>query len=160
VGRHAILAAVDRVDPARTVWRDWTPQTCPWSGMWAGPDTTLPFSAGLIRASTRGPMGMNRTFKAAVAAIILAVGFAGSVAAGPPRDDVAAIVTALKKGDYATALRLVRPLAEQGDAIAQVSLAIMYNDGRGVPQNSAVALNWLRKAAAQGDPNAQGHLEQ
>ena len=46
---------------------------------------------------------MNRTFKAAVAALMLAVGFAGSVAAGPFEDAAAAY----EKGDYATALRLI-----------------------------------------------------
>jgi hypothetical protein len=40
---------------------------------------------------------MNRTFKAAVAALMLAVGFAGSVAAGPFEDATAAY----NKGDYA-----------------------------------------------------------
>ena len=49
---------------------------------------------------------MNRTFKPAVAALLIAVGFAGSVAAGPFEDGAAAY----KKGDYATALRLIRPL--------------------------------------------------
>jgi hypothetical protein len=48
---------------------------------------------------------MNRTFKAAVAALMLAVGLAGSVAAGP---------FAYRKGDFGMALRLMRPLAEQG----------------------------------------------
>jgi hypothetical protein len=37
-----------------------------------------------------GTMGMNRTFKAAVAAFILAVSFAGPVAAGPLEDGAAA----------------------------------------------------------------------
>jgi hypothetical protein len=50
-------------------------------------------------------MGMNRTFKAAVAALILAVSFARSVAAGPFEDST----VAYGKGDYATALRLIRP---------------------------------------------------
>jgi TPR repeat protein len=58
-------------------------------------------------------MGMNRTFKAAVAA-----------------------------GDYATALRLMRPLAEQGYAYAQTSLGAMYAEGKGVPQDYAAALSW------------------
>jgi hypothetical protein len=68
---------------------------------------------------------MNRTFKAAVAALILAVSFAGSVAAGPFEDAAAAYI----KGDYATALRLMRPLAEQGNAIAQFNLGQMYRNG-------------------------------
>jgi hypothetical protein len=55
---------------------------------------------------------MNRTFKAAVAALTLAVSFAGAVAAGPLEDGVAAYW----QGDYATALRLIRPTAGKGNA--------------------------------------------
>jgi hypothetical protein len=58
---------------------------------------------------------MNRTFKATVAALMLAVSFAGSVAAGPFEDAAAAY----RKGDYATALELIRPLAEEGNVAAQ-----------------------------------------
>jgi TPR repeat protein len=65
---------------------------------------------------------MNRTFKAAVAALIFAVGFAGLAVAGPYEDGVAAY----EKGDYATALRVWRPLAEQGNAMAQYNLGVMY----------------------------------
>jgi TPR repeat protein len=85
---------------------------------------------------------MNRTFKAAVAALIFAVGFAGSAAAGPFED----AVVALKKNDYAMALWLLRPLAEQGDAQSQAALGLMYYDGRGVPQNYVLAHMWLSLA--------------
>jgi TPR repeat protein len=81
---------------------------------------------------------MNRTAKAAAAALVLALSFAGSVAAGPA-EDVAAAVAAHKRGDYATALRLIRPLADQGDADAQNILGLMYAQGRGVPQDYVVA---------------------
>jgi hypothetical protein len=49
------------------------------------------------RKAYNGAMGMNRTFTAAVAALIVAVGFAGPVAAGPVDDADAAY----KMGDYA-----------------------------------------------------------
>jgi uncharacterized protein len=123
----------------------------------AGRPTTAawpPFSAGLIQGLYRGPMGMNRTCKAAVAALMLAVSFAGSAAAGPFEDAVAAY----NKGDYATALRLMRSLAEQGDASAQVQLGVMYDNGRGVPQDYATAVSWYRKAAEQGLATAQNYL--
>jgi uncharacterized protein len=71
---------------------------------------------------------MNRTFKAAVAAPIFAVSFASAVAAGPFEDADAAYF----KGDYATALRLLRPLAEQGHAGAQNRLGAMHATGKGV----------------------------
>jgi TPR repeat protein len=98
---------------------------------------------------------MNRTFKAAVAALMLAVGIAGLVAllsawsegSGPFKNAIAAY----EKGDYATALRLMRPLAEQGHADAQVKLGKMYDKGQGVPQDQAMAVSWYRRAAAQGD---------
>jgi hypothetical protein len=60
---------------------------------------------------------MKLTLEHAVAAIILVLGFATPVVACPLEDANAAI----KRHDYVTALRLIRPLAEQGDANAQYS---------------------------------------
>jgi TPR repeat protein len=44
-------------------------------------------------------------------------------------------VAAAKKGDYAAALREWTPLAEQGDAVAQFNLGVMYQQGQGVSQD-------------------------
>ena len=65
------------------------------------------------------------------------------------RDDEMAATAAYQHGDYATALRLIRPLAEQGDPLAEVDLAGLYSDGRGVSKDAAAAGNWYRKAADQ-----------
>jgi uncharacterized protein len=97
---------------------------------------------------------MNRTFKAAIAALALAVGVAGSVAAGPLEDGAAAYW----QGDYATALRLIRPRAEKGDAEAQRILGHMYRWGQGVPRDFAAAMSWYHKAAEQGNADAQYNL--
>lgn len=59
---------------------------------------------------------------------------------------------------YATALRLYRPLAEQGNARAQSDLGAMYGKGHGVPQDYTAAVSWYRKAAEQGDREAQHYL--
>ncbi|MEL0108339.1 MAG: tetratricopeptide repeat protein [Rhodospirillaceae bacterium] len=67
-------------------------------------------------------------------------------------------VAAYDRGDYATALREWRPLAKQGDAIAQFNLGTLYNKGRGVPQDFKKAVKWYRKAAEQGDAKAQYNL--
>ncbi len=67
-------------------------------------------------------------------------------------------VAAAKRGDYATAIREWRPLAEQGNANAQFNLGLMYDNGQGVPQDYAKALQWWRKAAEQGDAGAQYNL--
>ncbi len=67
-------------------------------------------------------------------------------------------VAAHKRGDYATALREWRPLAKQGNAKAQHNLGVIYDKGRGVPQDDAEAVKWYRKAAEQGVADAQYNL--
>jgi hypothetical protein len=64
-------------------------------------------------------------------------------------------LAASDRGDYAMALRLWRPLADQGHASAQISLGLMYDNGHGVPQDYAEAVKWYRKAADRGNAAAQ-----
>jgi TPR repeat protein len=68
---------------------------------------------------------------------------------------------AYNRGDYATAMRLLGPIAEQGNDAAQFALATMYLNGQGVVQDNEQAARWLRRAADQGDAAAQyllGHM--
>ncbi len=65
---------------------------------------------------------------------------------------------AYELGDYETAIRELRPLAEQGHAKAQVMLGGMYASGKGVPQDYAEWVKWYRKAAEQGHAKAQNKL--
>jgi hypothetical protein len=51
-------------------------------------------------------------------------------------------VNAYVRKDYATALRMWRPLATKGDAKAQSRLGAMYAKGLGVPKNDQQALVW------------------
>ena len=67
-------------------------------------------------------------------------------------------LAAYQRGDYATAVREWRPLAEQGVADAQYNLGVMYGEGLGVPQDYAKAVGWWRKAAEQGHATAQYNL--
>jgi len=67
-------------------------------------------------------------------------------------------LTAYNSGDYATALREWKPLAEQGDVDAQYNLGLMYDNGRGVPQDDKTAVKWYRLAAEKGDASAQYNL--
>jgi TPR repeat protein len=89
-----------------------------------------------------------------VVAVGLVLGLAAPAAAGP-QDDA---FDAYTRGDYPTALKLLQPLVNQGDANAQFSLGLMYNLGRGVPQDDAQAATWYRKAADQGLADAQDNL--
>ncbi len=91
---------------------------------------------------------------------------------------------AYQAGDYAEALRILRPIAEQGNALAQATLGDMYYlgdgyyemlleapnsfyealrlqyyyRGKGVPQNYAEAARWYRLAAEQGHARTQVRL--
>lgn len=60
-----------------------------------------------------------------------------------------------ERGDYATALKEWRPLAEKGLAKAQYKLGIMYEWGQGVTQRYAEAVRWYHTAAEQGYLDAQ-----
>ncbi len=86
-------------------------------------------------------------------ATVLLVSLAGLARAGFDEG-----VAAYDRGDYATALKEFRPLAEQGDASAQFSVGIMYESGKGVPQDYAEAAKWYRRAAEQGIAEAQSIL--
>ncbi|MGB6810571.1 MAG: tetratricopeptide repeat protein, partial [Pseudolabrys sp.] len=97
---------------------------------------------------------MKLICKHAIAIILLMSSFAAPVAA-EPIDDAAA---AYGKGDYATALQLFRPLADQGMARAQAILGVMYANGQGVPKSDTEAMKWYRLAADQGDAGAQTAL--
>jgi TPR repeat protein len=72
--------------------------------------------------------------------------------------DLAAGLEAAKRGDFATAMREWRPLAEQNNAKAQFNLGLMYAQGDGVPEDDAEAVRWYRLAAEQGYASAQLNL--
>ena len=67
-------------------------------------------------------------------------------------------LTAAQSGDFATALKEWKPLAEEGDAVAQYNLGQMYRKGDGVPQDDKEAARLYRLAAEQGYADAQGNL--
>jgi uncharacterized protein len=46
-------------------------------------------------------------------------------------------VEAHGRGDYQKALRLIHPLANDGDAVAQFNLGLMYASGQGVKVSAA-----------------------
>jgi len=64
-------------------------------------------------------------------------------------------VAAAQRGDYATAAKLWRPLADAGDARGQGALAMLYDNGQGVTKDYAAAFKWYRAAAEQELPQAQ-----
>jgi len=51
-------------------------------------------------------------------------------------------------------------LANQGDDVAQFDLGLLYNKGWGVPRDYVQAVRWYRRAADQGNADAQYNLGQ
>jgi len=65
---------------------------------------------------------------------------------------------AYEQKDYATALKEFAPLAEQGNAAAQLFLGRMYMMGQGVLKDSDQAIKWFKASASQGNAEAQFFL--
>jgi TPR repeat protein len=97
---------------------------------------------------------MNRAFQAVVAALVLAASFGGPVSAGPLED----AATAYMKGDYAKASRLLRPLAEQGNADAQARLTLIDVGAAYRKGDYGTAVRLVQPLAQQGNVDAQARL--
>ena len=97
---------------------------------------------------------MKASFGAAALACALLLCAAPQVSAGSLQDAAAARA----RGDYATAIRLLQRLAEQGNATAQCLLGGMYENGEGVPRDYAEAVRWYRRAADQEDARGKFFL--
>ncbi len=67
-------------------------------------------------------------------------------------------VAAFGAGDYAAAMRELKPFAENGIAVVQFVVGSMYAGGMGVPQDYKEAIRWFRLAAEQGYADAQTDL--
>src|SRR4030043_536095 len=86
--------------------------------------------------------------------LIISLLMAGPAIAEPFED----ATKAYYRGDYETAYRLIKPLAEQGLPEAQFNLGLMYYTGQDVLQDYPEAVRWYRKAADQGFAEAQFNL--
>ena len=60
--------------------------------------------------------------------------------------------------DYKRALEILKPLAEQGNSQAQITMGLMYDYGHGVKKDPAESIKWYRMAAEQGVPLVQHDL--
>ena len=92
--------------------------------------------------------------RCAVLIFVLIAGFVAPAGAEPFEDGL----VAYGEGDYATALKHWRPLAERGRADAQSSLGWMYAKGEGLPRDDVEAAKWYRRAAEQGHADARKNL--
>jgi TPR repeat protein len=104
---------------------------------------------GRYRKADR-PRSITSKCWAGAFALLTLIGF-GQALAGPLED----AKTAYDKKDYTTALSLWSPLALAGNAEAQRGLGILYENGLSVARDGRQAVDWFRKAASQGDAEAE-----
>ena len=92
--------------------------------------------------------------------LLLAVALAASVFTWPglAAADMDTALSAYKSGDYATALKELKPLVDTGDLGATNTLAVMYAHGYGVPKDPAAAVSLYKRAAEAGNVEAQFNL--
>lgn len=65
---------------------------------------------------------------------------------------------AYERGEHEGAIKLWLPLARRGHAEAQYNLAVVYADGSSLQRDLVKAAVWFRRAAVQGDAEAQFDL--
>ncbi|MGH6856621.1 MAG: tetratricopeptide repeat protein [Methylocella sp.] len=87
--------------------------------------------------------GVQRTAAGLLVAVLVAV-------ASPLRAGDREARRAFDAGRFAEARHLWLPLAGTGDAEAALNLGLLYDLGRGVPRDSAMAYHWYRQAAEAG----------
>ncbi|HRD67461.1 MAG TPA: tetratricopeptide repeat protein [Candidatus Competibacter sp.] len=90
--------------------------------------------------------------------LLLASSLLGAASARAAEGDWDQAKTAHERGDYAAEIAIVRPLADKGYPFAQFNLGVLYDEGKGVPEDNGQAIAWYRKAAEQGLPQAQINL--
>jgi hypothetical protein len=96
---------------------------------------------------------MRYAFRATFAAIILVLTFAVPMAAGPLEDGYGAYT----RGDFATAMQIMQPLADEGDVTAQTVVGLIYYFNYGGDYVNAYM--WFNLAAAQGHSFAEMFLK-
>lgn len=69
-------------------------------------------------------------------------------------------VAAYDREDYNLALTIFLTLAKNGNASAQFDVGLMYQRGKGVPEDLTEAFKWYRLAAEQGHADAQFALSE
>ena len=73
-------------------------------------------------------------------------------------DDLRDGLLAYGTKDYKKAYKLILPLAEQGNVIAQTTLGVMYQEGHEVLKDYKEAVKWYRRSAEREYAIAQHNL--
>lgn len=115
-------------------------------------ENRISYSLALIWLKPRA--GMKRLFLL----ILLTAGLVAPVWADSQADNLQEGRAAIRAGDYDKAVRLLLPLAKDGDAGAQNAVGVLYAYGWGMAQDNRAAVEWFSKAAEQGLAKSQMSL--
>jgi TPR repeat protein len=110
--------------PSRRLWRNRRPQEC---------------------GDMRGGL------KAVCNVVVPLLLFVTPVAAEPSDDAEQQLIQgsrAFSRGHFTTAMRLLRPLADRGQPLAEFDLGLMYEQGHGVQRDLPTAHMWFSLAAS------------
>jgi uncharacterized protein len=94
---------------------------------------------------------MKSLYKYICTSMLLLIVSTGHVFADPISEGQQAYL----QGNYIEAVRLVSPLAEEGDILAQYNLGVMYANKESEIHDNKEAFRWFLLAADQGDSDAQ-----
>lgn len=124
--------------------------------------------SGMMLPETYSLLNVNRAIglkgeamKVFLKTVLLAASLAVAVPAlaeTSVEDTLNQVNDAIEQGDFQAAKRLVEPLAEKGNADAQLALGSLYSEGNGVKQDFAAAKGWYEKAVAQNHAVAEYNL--
>jgi Sel1 repeat len=111
----------------------------------------IPFAPG---AGYGWPMS-NRFICLAIVLFVSANLGCGGVSAGTEDTEFRRGLSAFNTGDYAAALSIWRPLAEQDEPRSEAGIGFMYHRGLGIAVDDNAAAIWLHRAAEQGQAEGQ-----
>ena len=94
----------------------------------------------------------RQLLRAAVTALLMLAVVAEAAVAGPFED----AKEAYDRGDFQTALRLFRSLADQGNTVAQQRVGLMYESGQSVQRDYAEAVKWYIAVLLTKAPQVRG----
>ncbi len=106
----------------------------------------------------RSKMKRNQKIRGAVLAVLAVALLVTAVLSLAQAQDYNDGLMAAKVGDYNAAVIKWKPLALQGDAMAQFNMALMYHRGLGVGIDEARAVAWYKMSAKNGYIKAQEFL--
>ena len=95
----------------------------------------------------------NKSYISGLILLVFAMGFQTMAFAGLDEG-----LAAINAKNYKLALEELKPLADNGDVLAQTNLGILYEKGQGVAQDYMKATELFLKAAQKGDETALYNL--